>query len=91
MLLQSRRWMSQRRIAVIVTDTLTGVGEKGEVVNVRPGFARNHLFPKKMAVYATDVNRIKFEEFTKVTPFSRARCGAAGACPCDDSSRLRRI
>jgi ribosomal protein L9 len=32
--------------------------------SVRPGFARNHLFPKKMALYDTPINRIKFEEFT---------------------------
>ncbi len=31
---------------------------------VRPGCARNFLFPKKMAVYDSPINRIKFEEFT---------------------------
>lgn len=31
---------------------------------MKPGHARNFLFPKKMAVYATDVNRVKFEKYT---------------------------
>jgi hypothetical protein len=38
---------------VIVTDNIPGIGFKGEIKTVRPGFARNQLFPKKMAVYDT--------------------------------------
>jgi ribosomal protein L9 len=38
---------------VIVTDNIPGIGFKGEIKSVRPGFARNQLFPKKMAVYDT--------------------------------------
>jgi large subunit ribosomal protein L9 len=33
----------------------------GEVVNVRPGFARNYLLPQKKALRATDDNRAYFD------------------------------
>ena len=42
------RAMSKKRISVLVTDDLPGLGSKGEVLSVRPGHARNHLFPKKV-------------------------------------------
>ena len=37
---------------VILTQTVPKVGKEGHVVNVANGFARNYLFPQKMAVYA---------------------------------------
>jgi ribosomal protein L9 len=40
--------MSKKRISVIVADDLPGFGSKGEVRTVRPGHARNYLFPKKV-------------------------------------------
>merc|ERR1712000_177546 len=61
---QPARFMSKKRISVIVTDNVPGLGAKGEVLSVRPGYGRNHLFPKKMAVYNTDVNKIRFREWT---------------------------
>jgi large subunit ribosomal protein L9 len=35
---------------VILLDDLKGVGEKGATVNVKPGFARNYLLPRKLAI-----------------------------------------
>ena len=35
---------------VILLDDLKGVGEKGTTVNVKPGFARNYLLPRKLAI-----------------------------------------
>jgi large subunit ribosomal protein L9 len=34
----------------------------GEVVKVKPGFARNYLLPQKKALRATDANRARFEK-----------------------------
>src|SRR3546814_3730683 len=34
----------------------------GEVVNVKPGFARNYLLPQKKALRASDANRQVFAE-----------------------------
>ncbi len=35
---------------VILLDDLNGVGEKGTTVNVKPGFARNYLLPRRLAI-----------------------------------------
>ena len=35
---------------------IQGKGKKGEIVNVSDGYARNYLFPKKLAKEATSSN-----------------------------------
>src|SRR5437868_9676391 len=35
---------------VILLDDLEGVGQKGETINVKPGFARNYLLPRRLAI-----------------------------------------
>jgi large subunit ribosomal protein L9 len=37
---------------VILLDDLEGVGTKGATVNVKPGFARNYLLPRRLAISA---------------------------------------
>ena len=37
---------------VILLDDLKGVGAKGAMVHVKPGFARNYLLPRKLAIAA---------------------------------------
>lgn len=41
---------------VILTDEIYGLGGRGEVVNVKDGYARNYLLPKKLAKEATPGN-----------------------------------
>lgn len=50
---------------VILTQTVPKVGKEGHVVNVADGFARNYLFPRKMAVYA-DKSQMQVLERRKV-------------------------
>ena len=38
---------------VILTADVKGVGKKQEIVNVSDGYARNFLFPRKLAMDAT--------------------------------------
>ena len=38
---------------VILQQDVKGTGKKGELVNVSDGYARNYLFPKKLAMEAT--------------------------------------
>lgn len=38
---------------VILTQDVERLGKKGEVVEVRDGYARNYLLPKGLAIYAT--------------------------------------
>ena len=35
---------------VILIEDLEGVGTKGSTVNVKPGFARNYLLPRRIAI-----------------------------------------
>lgn len=41
---------------VILLGDIKGVGKKGEVINASDGYARNFLFPKKLAEEANDSN-----------------------------------
>ena len=38
---------------ILLIKTVESLGTAGEVVSVAPGYARNYLFPKKLAVMAT--------------------------------------
>ena len=42
---------------VILREDIEKLGNRGEVVKVAPGFARNFLLPKRLAVAATDANK----------------------------------
>ena len=37
---------------VILLEALEGVGARGAIVNVKPGFARNYLLPRRLAIPA---------------------------------------
>ena len=47
---------------VILLDSVSKLGNRGQTVKVKPGFARNYLFPRKLALPATDGNRRVFQE-----------------------------
>jgi large subunit ribosomal protein L9 len=42
---------------VILREDIEKLGSRGEIVKVAPGYARNFLIPKRLAVAATDSNR----------------------------------
>jgi large subunit ribosomal protein L9 len=42
---------------VILREDIEKLGSRGQMVNVAPGFARNFLLPKRLAVAATDANK----------------------------------
>lgn len=46
---------------VILLERIAKLGQMGEVVRVRDGYARNYLLPQKKALRATEANRQKFE------------------------------
>ena len=41
---------------VILTEDIKGVGKKDQIINANDGYARNYLFPKKLAVPADKGN-----------------------------------
>jgi large subunit ribosomal protein L9 len=49
-------------VDIILLDAVDKHGNRGQVVKVKPGFARNFLFPRKLALPATDANRRVFQE-----------------------------
>ena len=46
---------------VILLERIEKLGQMGDVVTVKPGFARNYLLPEKKAVTATTENKEHFE------------------------------
>jgi large subunit ribosomal protein L9 len=46
---------------VILLERVAKLGQMGEVVNVRDGFARNFLLPQGKALRASEANRARFE------------------------------
>lgn len=46
---------------VILLDNIKGVGKKDEIINASDGYARNFLFPKKLAVEANNENMSKLK------------------------------
>src|SRR5208337_2090036 len=49
-------------IRVLLTQPVPHVGQPGELVNVRPGFARNYLLPQGLATFATPHNLLIVEK-----------------------------
>jgi len=62
-------------IQVILQHDVHNVGKSGELVRVRPGFARNFLIPRDLAVPATAaaVNRINHEKAVAVAKAEKAK------------------
>lgn len=46
---------------IILLEKIANLGDLGDSVNVRPGFARNFLFPQGKAIPATAANLAEFE------------------------------
>lgn len=46
---------------VILLQDIKNVGKKNEIINANDGYARNYLFPKKLAIEANKDNLLKLE------------------------------
>lgn len=60
-------------IHVVLTEDLPNVGKSGELVRVRPGYARNFLIPRGLAVGATAENVARIEHEKKVAEARAAK------------------
>lgn len=47
---------------IILRERIDKLGVRGDVVSVSPGYARNYLLPKKLAVLATPANMKQIEQ-----------------------------
>jgi len=63
-------------IRVVLTDDYPSIGKSGELVKVRPGFARNYLIPRGLAVGATERNVARIEHEKKVAEVRAAKVRA---------------
>ena len=50
---------------IILLQTYEKLGKAGEIINVKPGFARNYLIPNQIASVATKKNIKSLESFLK--------------------------
>ena len=62
-------------IQVVLQSDVENVGKSGDLVKVRPGFARNFLLPRSLAVPATtaQINRINHEKAVAVAKAEKAK------------------
>lgn len=63
---------------VILQQDVKGQGKKGQMVNVSDGYARNFLFPKKLAVEANadNVNTMKLQEKARLAKLAEEKAQA---------------
>ena len=47
---------------VILKEDVHNLGQKGDVVTVKSGYARNYLMPQKLAILFTEQQQKSFEE-----------------------------
>jgi large subunit ribosomal protein L9 len=62
-------------LQVVLQSNVANVGVSGELVKVRPGFARNFLIPRGFAVPATEsaVNRIAHEKGVALAKYEKSK------------------
>ncbi len=60
-------------IHVVLTEEFQNLGKSGELVKVRPGFARNYLLPRGLAVTATEGNVARIEHAKRVAEAKAAK------------------
>jgi large subunit ribosomal protein L9 len=70
--------MARRNVTVVLRQDVGGLGTTGEVVKVRPGFARNFLLPRSLAVIASreNVKQIEHEKMQARIRLDRLRKAA---------------
>ena len=58
---------------IILLKSYDSLGNVGDIVNVKPGYARNFLFPNEIATVASDANRKKLDSFLKAQELKEAK------------------
>ena len=46
-----------RNIELLLAEDVESLGKRGEIVRVKPGYARNYLIPNGLATMATEANK----------------------------------
>jgi large subunit ribosomal protein L9 len=75
-------------IQVVLQDDVDNLGKSGSVVKVRPGYARNFLYPRGQALPATEGNLAKVDELKKAAAVKAEAAKAAAKTVADQLSSL---
>ncbi|HKQ57199.1 MAG TPA: 50S ribosomal protein L9 [Candidatus Eisenbacteria bacterium] len=62
---------------VILLQDMTGVGAKGATVNVKPGYARNYLLPRRLAISAGTKSANLYKELERQAQIQEEKLVAA--------------
>src|SRR4051812_20517285 len=62
---------------VILQQDVKDLGKVGELVTVKQGYARNFLFPRKLAVVATESNEVEWAHLTKMAEAKKKKAMGA--------------
>lgn len=63
-------------VQVILQQDLKNLGKSGELVRVRPGYARNYLVPRALAIPATSDNVARIEHEKRISAVKAAKTRA---------------
>jgi large subunit ribosomal protein L9 len=55
-----------RQLKLILRESVPSLGEAGDLVTVKPGYARNYLIPQGKAIFATEANVRELEHHRRV-------------------------
>ena len=58
---------------VLLQKSVANLGPTGELVNVKPGYARNFLIPNGLAVVANEKNKKHFTHVKRITEFNKKK------------------
>ncbi len=64
-------------LRVVLVQDVPALGSSGEIVQVRPGYARNLLVPRQLAVYASPENLLKHSPIIEAAKAKAAEAAAA--------------
>ena len=77
-------------LQVILQSDVDNVGKSGELVKVRPGYARNFLLPRRLAVPATSaqINRLEHEKAVAIARAEKNKKESQGVAAQIDALKL---
>ena len=61
------------QVTLILQEAVPSLGEVGDLVTVKPGFARNYLIPQGKAIFATDARVEELEHHKRVVAEKAAK------------------
>jgi large subunit ribosomal protein L9 len=62
-----------RHVKLILREDVPSLGDAGELVNVKPGYARNYLIPQGKAIFATEAKVKELEHHRRVVEAKLAK------------------